>query len=132
MLVGQVVNLSVTSGTGVSGIYTVASVDSANAFTYVAGTSLTTSGNITRNNYIRASGNVLSVIDNGVGTFVVNFVVPMPDTNCAVTVSSKRDAASWYSASVLDAGMTVNSVAIGVYAGGNFADSSFVSVAVFR
>ena len=84
MSVGQNVNLSITSGTGVSGNYPVATVIDANTFTYTAATSLTTSGNVTRNLYIRASGNVLSVTDNGTGDYTVNFITEMIDTNYAV------------------------------------------------
>lgn len=33
---------------------------------------------------IRASGNVSSITDNGVGDYTVNFTTPMPDANYAV------------------------------------------------
>lgn len=92
MSVGQTVNLSVTSGTALSGNYPVATVIDANTFTYTAATSLTTSGNITRNNYIRASGNVLSVTDNGVGDYTINFINNMPDLNYSVVPSGTGEA----------------------------------------
>ena len=84
MSVGQNVNLSIISGTALSGSYTVATVIDANTFTYTAGSSLTTSGNITRNNFIRGSGNVLGITDNGVGDYTVNFITAMPDTNYVI------------------------------------------------
>lgn len=84
MSVGQKVNLTITSGTAVSGNYTVSTVIDANTFTYTAGTSLTTSGNVTQNNFIRGSGNVLGITDNGVGDYAVNFITAMRDANYIV------------------------------------------------
>jgi hypothetical protein len=46
LLVGNSVVVDITSGTGVDGTYTITSVPTANTFKYTAGTSLTTSGNI--------------------------------------------------------------------------------------
>jgi hypothetical protein len=84
MSVGQNVNLSITSGTALSGSYPVATVADANTFTYIAATSLTTSGNVTRNTFIRGSGNVLGITDNGVGDYTVNFITAMPDANYSI------------------------------------------------
>jgi hypothetical protein len=47
LAVGNVIAVDITSGTGVDGTYTVTSVANAATFTYTAGTSLTTSGNVT-------------------------------------------------------------------------------------
>lgn len=47
LTVGDAIKQTITSGTGVSGSYQVATVVNANSFTYTAGTSLTTSGNCT-------------------------------------------------------------------------------------
>jgi hypothetical protein len=41
---------------------------------------------------IRASGNVSSITDNGVGDYTVNFTTAMPDINYALTTSSVRVA----------------------------------------
>jgi hypothetical protein len=38
---------------------------------------------------IRASGNVSSITDNGVGTYTVNFTTAMPDTNYGANISIK-------------------------------------------
>lgn len=88
MSVGQKVDLIITSGTAVSGSYTVATVPNANTFTYTAGTNLTTSGNVTRNIFVRASGNVSSITDNGVGDHTINFSTSMPDTMYSIATSS--------------------------------------------
>lgn len=45
--VGQLIEVDALTGTAVDGRYTVATVPNANTFTYTAGTSLTTTGNIT-------------------------------------------------------------------------------------
>jgi hypothetical protein len=37
---------------------------------------------------IRASGNVSSITDNGVGDYTVNFTTAMPDTNYSVTAAT--------------------------------------------
>lgn len=41
---------------------------------------------------IRASGNVTSITDNGVGDYTVNFTTAMPDANYSVGVSCTMDA----------------------------------------
>jgi hypothetical protein len=89
LIAGNVVYSDITTGTAVDGTYTVATVTDANTFTYTAGTSLTTSGNITLlRNTIRASGNVSSVADNGTGNYTVNFSTAMPDANYAAVVGA--------------------------------------------
>lgn len=88
LVVGNNVYADITSGTAVDGSYTVTAVTNANTFTYTAGTSLTTSGNITlRRNTIRGSGNVSSVADIAVGIYDINFVTSMPDANYCIIVS---------------------------------------------
>lgn len=85
LIVGSRINADITSGTGVDGIYTVATVPTANTFTYTAGTSLTTSGNVTLlRNTIRNSGNVSSITDNGTGDYTVNFSTALPDADYAL------------------------------------------------
>ena len=46
LAIGNTVYIEITSGNAVEGTYTVATVPNANTFTYTAGTSLTTSGNL--------------------------------------------------------------------------------------
>ena len=84
---------------------------------------------------IRASGNVSSITDNGVGDYTVNFTTGMPDANygCQVTAgasstSNPKGGVGW--AAVYGIG----SVRIGV--SNNNSDLSFdhinVNVAIFR
>jgi len=95
LIVGSSINADITSGTGVDGIYTVTAITDANTFTYTAGTSLTTSGNITLlRNTIRASGNVSSITDNGTGDYTVNFTTAMVDANYAAVGSAQGAAAA--------------------------------------
>jgi hypothetical protein len=82
---GQGIYANITTGTGVDGSYTVATITSPTVFTYTAGTSLTTSGNITLNrSSIRSQYNVSSVTKNGTGDYTVNFATAMADGNYAV------------------------------------------------
>jgi len=86
---------------------------------------------------IRASGNVSSITDNGIGDYTVNFVTAMPDTNYSPYVSGKRDDNGdtsnfgdifmFYSLTT-SSYRTVNCVAVN----GNKQDPSFVSTGVFR
>jgi hypothetical protein len=75
---------------------------------------------------IRASGNVSSITDNGVGDYTVNFTTAMPDSNFATVVTSNQAQApgSPLSASTVSV-ITTNSA-------GSSVDASVVSVAVFR
>jgi hypothetical protein len=79
---GQGISANFTTGTGVDGSYTVASITSPTVFTYIALTSLTTSGNVTLNrSSIRSQYNVSSVTKNGTGEYTVNFATAMADAN---------------------------------------------------
>lgn len=79
---GQGIFSNFTSGFGVDGSYTVASITSPTVFTYTALTSLTTSGNVTLNRTsIRAQYNVSSITLNSTGVYTVNFTTPMVDAN---------------------------------------------------
>ena len=85
---------------------------------------------------IRASGNVSSITDNGVGLWTINFTIPMQDANYSAIVqydhqsSSNRGIGltSTYSASSFQVSSEDKS---GTF-GGSRADSSTISVAVFR
>ena len=72
-----------TTGTGTDGIYIVTVVD-ANSYTVTDTVSGSTSGNVTQFRYIRASGNVSSITDNGTGDYTVNFTTAMPDADYMV------------------------------------------------
>jgi hypothetical protein len=84
MTTGMIANLDFTSGTAMDGIDFVVTVTGVNTFTVVGKTSVTTSGNITRNCYIRKSFNVSSIADNGVGSYTVNFTTGMTDSNYSI------------------------------------------------
>jgi hypothetical protein len=77
---------------------------------------------------IRASGNVSSITDNGVGDYTVNFTTAMPDANYAVMSLSNGIP--------LDDGATARTASAFRFNTYNFAgvkfDTSVVNVAVFR
>lgn len=81
--VGQKVGVTIGSGTAVTGSYVITTA-SANSYTYTAGTSLTTSGNITQNSRIKAGGNITSIAYNAVGDYTIAFTTAMDDVNYAV------------------------------------------------
>lgn len=90
MTTGQSANFTFAAGTGgtaTSGNYVVTVVD-ANTLTMTdtggSGT-ITGSPSATRNTWIRGSGNVSSITDNGVGNYTINFTNAMPDTNYAAS-----------------------------------------------
>lgn len=133
--VGQGFRINISTGTAVTGNYIVATVPSANSFTYTAGTSLTTSGNCTLIRLsIRASQNVSSVGDNGTGNYTVFFSTPMADANYAAELSISHDSSVFefggisFGSSYLSTGfqiLTEND------AGGS-ADASIVTAVVYR
>ena len=83
---------------------------------------------------IRASGNVSSITDNGVGDYTVNFTTSMPDVNFAVTVGSSSDFAPTNGSSVVKiAGIVTNSVRVQNYtSGGGSSDPAVVNLGIFR
>jgi hypothetical protein len=89
---------------------------------------------------IRASGNVTSITDNGVGQYTVNFTTAMPDTNYNVTGSCGADSGT--SALWITNGSNVGSrpynnttttcIIQSAYATSLLADAVAINVAVFR
>ena len=138
MIAGSSINVDATSGTAVDGIYTVATVTDANTFTYTAGTSLTTSGNITLlRNTIRASGNVSSITDNGTGDYTVNFTTAMVDANYAFTVGYRGVANNDTDFTpVLHTGSSPSTTAarfvVNNMSTGSLADIDYVCISIFR
>lgn len=135
LIAGNSINADITSGTGVDGIYTVATVTDANTFTYTAGTSLTTSGNITLlRNTIRGSGNVTSITDNGTGDYTVNFTTAMPDANYSLATNSPNNSGNNPLITGKDNGtaFTTTACRVGVNQQTTRADSADVTVAIFR
>ena len=138
LIAGSSINVDATSGTAVDGIYTVATVTDANTFTYTAGTSLTTSGNITLlRNTIRASGNVSSITDNGTGDYTVNFTTAMVDANYAFTVGYRGVANNDTDFTpVLHTGSSPSTTAarfvVNNMSTGSLADIDYVCISIFR
>lgn len=94
MIGGQVIYVSITSGTAVTGAYTITSTTT-NTFTYTAGTSLSTSGNISRRTCIKASLNVSSVTYISSGVYEINFTNAMTDANYAWSGSAWANGATY-------------------------------------
>jgi hypothetical protein len=87
---------------------------------------------------IRASGNVSSITDGGVGVYRVNFTTALPDTNYA-TLASAGYHGDWpvlFSPDQFTAGAskltTSVSIGVGFRVNGAYGDTSEVSVAIFR
>jgi hypothetical protein len=80
---------------------------------------------------IRASGNVTSITDGGVGFYLVNFTNAMPDVNYAVATAVGNDTVN-NTANTVGA-RTVSSVrAVISNSSGSLIDDSYVAVSVFR
>ncbi len=85
---------------------------------------------------IRASGNVSSVTDNGTGSYTINFINAMPDTNYATSVTngaSQSSGSGPFTAYVnTDTAQTASLVRISTTNFNTAFDGSVVSVSVFR
>jgi hypothetical protein len=81
---------------------------------------------------IRASGNVSSITDNGVGDYTVNFTTAMPDVDYSAVGGANNGGTigGWY---VLTPFVySVGSVRVGTTAAAGSTDNSLISVSVFR
>lgn len=130
MTTGMNANLDFTTGTATDGSYTVTVTD-ANTFTVTDAASGTTSGNVTRNLFIRASLNVSSITDNGTGDYTINFASALADANYAVTALRSNDGSSF---GVSVGAQTANNVQINTRNTANAVlnDASTVCVTVVR
>ena len=81
---------------------------------------------------IRASGNVSSITDNGVGTYTVNFMTAMPDANyCPVSNSSTNSGVADYIGGISQ--LTTTSCYMNVRSGTNAnVDKDVCTVSIFR
>ena len=85
---------------------------------------------------IRASGNVSSITDNGVGDYTVNFTTAMPDANYAINALCSQ--ATTYNQFVELYQLTVPTASLvrirtnAAFTAGTNEDSTYMSVAVFR
>jgi hypothetical protein len=83
---------------------------------------------------IRASGNVSSLTDNGVGDYNINYTTSMPDGKYSVAGSATATGGGVYIVTTDHAGdYPTTNVRIGVTNGsGTYADRTIVNVAIFR
>jgi len=79
---------------------------------------------------IRASGNVSSITDNGVGQYTLNFTTAMPDANYCVNVSAGPSVYSQGMEMEIISISTTNTSILGW--GNGTEDPAFVCVSIFR
>jgi hypothetical protein len=79
---------------------------------------------------IRASANVSSITDNGVGDYIVNFTTPLADANYSLVASSTFGSANGFAGTA----PTASAARVSSYTTttGAALDSAFICVAVFR
>ena len=79
---------------------------------------------------MRASGNVSSVVRNGVGDYTINFTTAMPDANYGVSITASSDIDRPIPATTT---LAVGSVRIFIENAANFpVDPITVTLAIFR
>jgi hypothetical protein len=82
---------------------------------------------------IRASGNVTSITDNGVGDYTVNFTTAMPDANYAVTGTAGDYTGGTQNRMTVDPKVyATGSIRFNVDNSSSTTDQNAVSVAIFR
>ena len=85
---------------------------------------------------IRASYNVSSITDNGVGDYTINFAAAMPDANYSFSLSGRAQSSGVSTGMVFnqhfDTSPSSSAIRITSTQGGSFADISIISVAIFR
>lgn len=82
---------------------------------------------------IRASGNVSSITDNGVGEYTVNFTTAMPDANYAVAGSVQNTTLNGGTfTSSAGNNLTTSTRVLSFNAANTTFDSAVVAVAIFR
>lgn len=88
---------------------------------------------------IRASGNVSSITDGGVGLYTVNFTTAMPDANYSVTLAGRWqsgvDASGAWAVVNTNGTSNITTTAVSILTAntsGSLADSPFIGVSIFR
>jgi hypothetical protein len=81
---------------------------------------------------IRASGNVTSITDGGVGTYTVNFTAAMTDANYCISGITAFTSSAGAESVRIQSTLTSSSAPISTTTAGVFFDSPTVSVAIFR
>ena len=85
------------------------------------------------NRFIRASGNVASVLRNGTGDYTITFTTPMPDANYAVSAITGNSAASGFVRTPVSSGYVAGSMRIENLSTSVLnQDSAAINVAIFR
>lgn len=132
MTTGMQANLDFTTGTATDGSYTVTVVDP-NTFTITDTASGATSGNVTRNLFIRKSTNVASITDNGLGDYTINFTTALADANYYVTGTARRGSVNNDIGLKLANGTdpTTTAVRVATTGGTTQIDGDFIHVVIF-
>jgi hypothetical protein len=84
---------------------------------------------------IRASGNVSSITDNGVGVYTINFTIAMPDINYSLVSMGKDANVSALGGIGFDSSTTPTTSAVkvsGVNGAGSYYDYTYMMFAIFR
>lgn len=81
---------------------------------------------------IRASFNVTSITDNGVGDYTVNFTTAMPDANYCVSGTVGPSAVATGGFGLYDQSKTASAARVNTFQGGAITDIAQVNVAIFR
>ena len=82
---------------------------------------------------IRASGNVSSITDGGVGIYTVNLTTALPDTNYSVVGTQAIRSSTFTGGFGVEAEpSTTSACLVRTYSGGALADLATVSVSIFR
>ena len=84
---------------------------------------------------IRASGNVSSIVDHGIGRYTVNFTASMPDANYSVVSNASRDTPTTPAISGIGVNSDMAHYGVLIRAindGGGFVDSGTLTVAIIR
>lgn len=124
-------NTDITSITGNAATATKLSNDTGSAPSYSCRAWVNFNG--TGTVVIRASGNVSSITDNGVGDYTVNFTTAMPDANYCPQATGQRDVLTAYDAVLQALPLNASSVQIRCSQGAaGLEDMARVFVAIFR
>lgn len=81
---------------------------------------------------IRASGNVSSITDVGVGTYTINLTTALPDANYAANVTVGNPTVGTHGSEIKSDGVSASAMNIFTYGGSSVADFPVVCVSIFR
>ena len=81
---------------------------------------------------IRASGNVTSITDNGVGSYTINFTNTMPDANYILAGCHEDTGSASGTVGLRTTTITTSAISIFTNTGTSFGDATYVHAAIFR